>query len=247
MKDIVILRSKKCNRALLEEVIDALKAKDINVVEEIFTSSLDIKKDTNYIIYINELNTISKYEKELILLAADFRKANILPCVIADSLYENTSSLVYVSTLTNINSQFCPWEWNGKTEYILVSQEQLQKTKKNSATLVVDKIIQTYQLVNEEKTHLEKTQKIPIEKTPRGFSIFNFKDSYGCDCSIQESSAASEPKIWFGIDNAKITTKDGAPVGSENMTAFSRMHLSQEQVKELLPLLENFVKTGNLN
>ena len=239
MKDIVILRSKECNRALLEEVVDALKAKDINVVEEIFTSSLDIKKDTNYIIYINELDTIFKYKKELNLLAADFRKANILPCVIADSLYENTSSLVYVSTLTNINSQFCPWEWNGKTEYILVSQEQLQKTKKNSATLVVDKIIQTYQLVNEEKTHLEKT--------PRGFSIFNFKDSYGCDCSIQESSAASEPKIWLGIDNAKITTKDGSPIDSEDMTTFSRMHLNQEQVKNLLPLLENFVKTGNLN
>lgn len=86
-----------------------------------------------------------------------------------------------------------------------------------------------------------------VNKTNRGFSIFSFKDSYGCDCSIQESSAASEPKIWFGIDNAKITTKDGAPVGSENMTAFSRMHLSQEQVKELLPLLENFVKTGSLD
>jgi hypothetical protein len=74
MKDIVILRSKGCNRSLLKEIVDALKVKDINVVEEIFTSSLDIKKDTNYIIYINELNTIFKYEKELILLAADFRK-----------------------------------------------------------------------------------------------------------------------------------------------------------------------------
>ena len=66
-------------------------------------------------------------------------------------------------------------------------------------------------------------------------------------CSIQESSSASEPKIWLGIDNAKITTKDGSLIDSENMTTFSRMHLNQEQVKELLPLLENFVKTGNLN
>ena len=51
MKDIVILRSKKCNRALLEEVVDALKVKDINVVEETFASSLDIKK-TRIILFI---------------------------------------------------------------------------------------------------------------------------------------------------------------------------------------------------
>ena len=88
---------------------------------------------------------------------------------------------------------------------------------------------------------------INIEKIPRGFSIFSFKDSYGNMCSIQESSAASEPKIWLGIDNAKITTKDGTPIDSENMTTFSRMHLSQEQVKELLPLLENFARTGSLD
>ena len=83
------------------------------------------------------------------------------------------------------------------------------------------------------------------DKTNRGFSIFSFKDSYGYDCSIQESSSASEPKIWFGIDNAKITTKDGSPIDSENMITFSRMHLNQEQVKKLLPLLENFADTGD--
>ena len=83
------------------------------------------------------------------------------------------------------------------------------------------------------------------DKTNRGFSIFSFKDSYGYDCSIQESSSASEPKIWLGIDNAKITTKDGSPIDSENMITFSRMHLNQEQVKKLLPLLENFADTGD--
>lgn len=93
--------------------------------------------------------------------------------------------------------------------------------------------------------NLKEQEEENLNKTNRGFSIFRFKDSYGNMCSIQESSSASEPKIWFGIDNAKITTKDGFPVDSENMTTFSRMHLNQEQVKKLLPILQKFADTGN--
>ena len=39
-------------------------------------------------------------------------------------------------------------------------------------------------------------------KTNRGFGLFEFKDRYGRRCSLQDSSLASEPAIWFGIDNA---------------------------------------------
>ena len=95
------------------------------------------------------------------------------------------------------------------------------------------------------KNIVEKQEEENLNKTNRGFSISSFKDSYGHMCSIQKSSSASEPKIWLGIDNAKITTKDGSPMDSENMTTFSRMHLNQEQVKKLLPILQKFADTGD--
>lgn len=70
-----------------------------------------------------------------------------------------------------------------------------------------------------------------IERTERGFEIINFKDHYGVSCSIQQSSLAEyEPPgtsaIWFGV--------------SEN-----RMHLSLKQVKELIPILTNWVNNGS--
>lgn len=65
------------------------------------------------------------------------------------------------------------------------------------------------------------------EKTQRGFSIVNFTDLYGAECSLQKSSLATEDAIWLGVDTA-------------------RMHLTQEQVSELLPLLQKFVNTGEL-
>lgn len=61
----------------------------------------------------------------------------------------------------------------------------------------------------------------------RGFAWLNFWDSYGETCSLQESSAASAPHLWIGRDQM-------------------RMHLNQEQVKELLPYLQTFVETGKL-
>ena len=64
--------------------------------------------------------------------------------------------------------------------------------------------------------------------TKRGFNGVSFKDNYGISCSIQESSSAEEPKVWFGCDN-------------------SRMHLTIPQIKELLPILERFIKTGEVN
>jgi hypothetical protein len=63
--------------------------------------------------------------------------------------------------------------------------------------------------------------------TDRGFKRINFTDDHVNKCSIQESSKALYPCIWFG---------QGA----------SRMHLNQEQVKELLPYLDRFVETGKL-
>lgn len=69
-----------------------------------------------------------------------------------------------------------------------------------------------------------------IKKTERGFARAEFVDLYGTNCSIQESSLATEWAIWLGVDKEDP----------------SRMHLSQEMVKKLLPLLEHFAEYGEL-
>ena len=35
--------------------------------------------------------------------------------------------------------------------------------------------------------------------TPRGFRIGTFRDLYGQECSVQESSSAEYAAIWFGV------------------------------------------------
>lgn len=64
-------------------------------------------------------------------------------------------------------------------------------------------------------------------ETERGFTIYQWLDRYGVPCSLQKSSLAFEECVWLGAGH-------------------ERMHLTQAQVKALLPLLENFVKTGEL-
>jgi len=92
--------------------------------------------------------------------------------------------------------------------------------------------------------------------TNRGFGLIEFVDRYGDKCSIQKSSLATEDAIWFGIDDAspKIMaskTKEGGNgwvpyVIPKDVLFSTRMHLTQEQVKELLPILQEFAKTGEL-
>lgn len=62
--------------------------------------------------------------------------------------------------------------------------------------------------------------------TARGFRFATFKDRYGEECSIQESSSVT-PSIWLGVDN-------------------NRMHLSRKMVNDLIPLLIHFADHGVL-
>lgn len=78
-----------------------------------------------------------------------------------------------------------------------------------------------------------------IEKSGRGFKYVSFTDLYGSECSLQESSLATDRAIWLGVDRP-------SPSYRMDKTAV-RMHLNQEQVKDLLPLLQKFVKTGRLS
>jgi hypothetical protein len=108
--------------------------------------------------------------------------------------------------------------------------------------------------------------KIKMKKTQRGFAFGKFIDRYDNECSIQKSSLAFEDCIWLGLDNAnpQIMSRDAIRMGlrkptfDENDNGWvkydipkevslnTRMHLTRKQVKELLPLLQKFVETGEL-
>jgi len=77
-----------------------------------------------------------------------------------------------------------------------------------------------------------------------GFPGLCFRDLYGAKCSIQESSLASAPAIWLGCDEGYLVG-DGPP-WPEKRNLLARMHLTQAQVKSLLPLLQHFVEHGCL-
>jgi len=68
----------------------------------------------------------------------------------------------------------------------------------------------------------------------KGASKLSFEDDYKQKCSLQKSNSALDHKIWLGVD------KD---VNGKAVVA--RMHLTQEQVKDLLPFLQKFADTGD--
>ena len=86
--------------------------------------------------------------------------------------------------------------------------------------------------------------------TQRGFSIAEFTDLYGNKCSLQKSSNAEVDAIWFGVGDPEINIMMGGQWKTvelpEGAIVHSRMHLSQKQVKELLPALQKFAETGEL-
>lgn len=75
---------------------------------------------------------------------------------------------------------------------------------------------------------------IPVlERTSRGFQIFNFHDRYQLACSLQQSSLAEyEPPgtsaVWLGTD-------------------VDRMHLDRERVTWLVEQLQHWLDKGEFN
>jgi hypothetical protein len=96
-----------------------------------------------------------------------------------------------------------------------------------------------------------------IEPTSRGFLRGEFKDRNGVSCSLQESSSADGACIWLGCNDiglkrfepgkgwSDVALEYDAPDGIVHI-ANTRMHLSQEQVAELLPALAHFAAYGSL-
>lgn len=94
-----------------------------------------------------------------------------------------------------------------------------------------------------------------LEETNRGFSIAEFEDYHGHKCSLQRSSIIEPDCIWLGMNEPDFQEEGWHPVYKarcrpwklpDNIHAFSRMHLTREQVAELLPYLQRFVETGEL-
>jgi len=72
-----------------------------------------------------------------------------------------------------------------------------------------------------------------IKNTSRGFQYIVFKDRYGLDCSLQQSSLADNTQpgssaVWLGTANGE------------------RMHLDVELVEKLLVSLNNWLDKGKL-
>ena len=99
--------------------------------------------------------------------------------------------------------------------------------------------------------------------TIRGFRLIEFEDCYGNRCNIQKSSLAREDVIWFGVEDANpvilaskatehgVETKEHFgwveyPI-PEDVSLTTRMHLTKEQVKALLPILIEFAETGEIS
>lgn len=61
----------------------------------------------------------------------------------------------------------------------------------------------------------------------RGFRRYLWRDRYGVPCRLSKSSLAFEDCIWLGVNE-------------------ECMHLTRRQARELVPLLQHFVKTGEL-
>jgi len=92
-----------------------------------------------------------------------------------------------------------------------------------------------------------------IKQTPRGFDFTEFEDYNGVKCSIQKSSLATDDLIWIGCDDADpkalkpvIGWHSVAHLLPKDTIFNTRMHLTREQVKALMPVLKHFVKTGEL-
>jgi len=113
-----------------------------------------------------------------------------------------------------------------------------------------------FSIFNSNDIYLGVTMEIDKTQTNRGFEILKFTDRYGEKCSLQESSLASEAAIWLGVDVAtpQIMASQTPEGGTgwvpyfipENVLINTRMHLTQEQVKDLLPHLTRFAETGEL-
>lgn len=102
-----------------------------------------------------------------------------------------------------------------------------------------------------------------FKHTNRGFELVTFKDRYDVPCSIQQSSLETEKALWIGCDDADPTVLAskanalGEPTERtvewvaypipEEVLLNTRMHLTDDQVRELVSVLNMWLETGSLH
>ena len=85
------------------------------------------------------------------------------------------------------------------------------------------------------------TPAIAFDRTGRGFSVGTFFDRYRQECSVQDSSLATECCIWLGVD------RNIPPAyGGEGKEVNARMHLTRELAANLMVVLQRFIDTGSV-
>ena len=90
-----------------------------------------------------------------------------------------------------------------------------------------------------------------MSSTARGFACIEFADRNGVACSLQKSSLATEDCVWLGCNNADprelISGAGWRPVQMpQEYIANTRMLLTREQVRILLPYLQRFAESGEI-
>ena len=74
-----------------------------------------------------------------------------------------------------------------------------------------------------------------FKPTKAGLLRAEFKDRFGSECSVQESSMAGEECIWVGVE-----------VDFNGVEVPQRMHLTREMARDLIEVLRHFARTGRL-
>lgn len=99
------------------------------------------------------------------------------------------------------------------------------------------------------------TEDMKIAPNHRGFNVGNFKDAEGNECYLKESCFSGGPFIRVGtkeldlqhfVAGVGFTKVDTKFRMEEHWVANNTMLLTQEMVKNLLPALTKFAKTGEL-
>ncbi|MFU3873546.1 hypothetical protein ACM7HL_12870 [Pseudomonas aeruginosa] len=93
------------------------------------------------------------------------------------------------------------------------------------------------------------TKDLICTATERGFPLISLDDYYGQTCSLQISSLVEPRCCWFGVDAPHIQVMaEGKGWQAVKLPAgavvSSRMHLTQDQVRALLPHLQAFAESG---
>ena len=76
---------------------------------------------------------------------------------------------------------------------------------------------------------------LTVGRTDKGLALAEFLDLYGSHCSVQKSSLSESDTIWLGV----MVDMDGRRC--------TRMHLDQDMVEALIPILQRFVATGEIH